>query len=754
MLHVQTLRRLIAAAQVQRDPYAVAEAATALLRANPADALVLQHYALALETLGLRDAARRAGKADAAGGLIPWSSRARRYNANLAALLARYPQYASLMPASEALAERYELHLASDGNALVFNRAAKHVWDGWLLGLADHRAAIASWQFDKRQNPTPMPAVFDGAGYGWLLPHALATTANSFLTYSCAFYLVEPDPAALAILLHLHDWQALLTAPRLRLFIGPSAGDDSAKAFATQPTWTIPTQVITHPLTRAPLGQLQGVCEDCTKARAARRSELVAQNSAYYAHKDAAYWARRFDEAAAGGPKLRVLGLTSRFTTVLQHSMEELRQAVAAAGAEMLVAKEPDDHSMENPFLEMIAEFKPDLIVQISRMRYEQTHLPANVPFLCWDQDNLPCMRTPAATASLDALTYVAGHGANYGYSHLNWPRRNVIFCHPAAATFRYSTAPVAGREKFACDFSYVSNAAEAPEALRARLATRWPDGLFMRLGQRVHEASAAGATWDYLALQKLAAEAGVTGEALRELTHDLNVLADRCFRHTTLGWVSRWCAAHGKTLRIYGAGWEQHATLAAYAAGSAQQGEELRAIYQASRINLQIIEPGFLHSRALDGVAAGGFFLTRRTIVDGVGSEEVASVYALAQWCREHGFAEERITESRDPQVQRWWQVTQDYFTRHGVRWVLSRALETWAEIPPACLALPQLAEITFATEAEFAALAETYLADASLRQRRAAEMRALVERDFSYPRRWQQFLHGVRQGLAAGAK
>src|SRR6185436_6015571 len=106
-----------------------------------------------------------------------------------------------------------------------------------------------------------------------------------------------------------------------------------------------------------------------------------------------------------------------------------------------------------------------DLIGQISRLRHENPWLPKRIPFLAWDQDNLPVMRTKEATTSLDDLTFVAGHAAVHGYGVLGWPRKNVIFCLPAGASHRYAGTPVAAEllAKHACDFSYISNGAGAP---------------------------------------------------------------------------------------------------------------------------------------------------------------------------------------------------------------------------------------------------------------------------------------------------
>ncbi len=224
------------------------------------------------------------------------------------------------------------------------------------------------------------------------------------------------------------------------------------KALGDNGTWSLPHIFIRCALrSAAPLA-----VEECVAAvgaaRQTHRGRWAAEASEYYSSKDVAYWRGRFREVvegAAWAEPLRVLGITSRFTTVLQHSMAELQAAVTSwagpAGnrAAMKIAIEPDDQSLENPFLEMIATFKPDLIVQISRMRYENASLPENVPFLCWDQDNLPCMRDPRALASMSPLTFVAGHGAVYGAMFLKWPLQSCIFCHPTGMTHHYGRMSV-----------------------------------------------------------------------------------------------------------------------------------------------------------------------------------------------------------------------------------------------------------------------------------------------------------------------
>ncbi len=91
----------------------------------------------------------------------------------------------------------------------------------------------------------------------------------------------------------------------------------------------------------------------------------------------------------------------------------------------------------------------------------------------------------------------------------------------------------------------------------------------------------------------------------------------DRLFRHQTLEWAANWARANGRTLRIYGRGWDKHATLNKFACGEALSGRELRAVYQASKISLQANAYSSLHQRLLDGLASGACVFSRYNPAD-----------------------------------------------------------------------------------------------------------------------------------------
>jgi Glycosyl transferases group 1 len=806
MVPAESIHQFLASADTLRDPYRTAGTAAALLEANPNDKLAREYYRRALAALRLTAAIERleagspdtSSKRSAGGGLIPWGSRSRRFAANLRALELRSQEASALIADAAPQLTGYELSQCADGNYQVSD-AQKPVPASWLGTLANHKAAISMWRFDRTQIPTPAPLAFDGLGFGWLLLHVLETTRNSYLNYSCAVYVLESDPLALAMLFHMHDLQAVIQegAPgsgmgRIRWFVGHNAEtlqQDFKQTLLNRPDFTVPTQFVRCGLRPRAALDPQSIIKSVHEARDAQRKEQLASIRKYYHDKNAVHWHQRIESAlSTPGDPLRILGITSRYTTVLQHSMSELksaiehfaRQGAAESGPDsekrmpsciMEITLEPDDQSLENPFVERIAAFKPDLIVQISRMRYENPHLPPGVPFLSWDQDNLPCMRTPEATASLDELTFVAGHGALQGYLYQNWPAHNVILCHLAASTHRYRPRGLTPEEaaRYGCDLSYVSNASGSPASLRDQHLSRFRGSpgnaaaLFGALCEKILSDScdSQGVPWNDSSLRAAAGQLAlenrmtVAPNILQEIILAALLVADRAFRHETLQWVSEFCESEGKSLRIYGAGWEMHPHLARYAAGPASQGPEIQAITLASRINLQIIGTGVLHSRFLDGIAAGGFFLFRQTPNEQGEPQLLADLECVSRcvFVRTiESFA--ALDQVAEPAIANAWRAIRPAYLAQMKRTSLDerttlRGMATAHQLRNPISLIPALDQIGFRSNREFAEKARAFLTDSDLRDRLAARLRESVQEHFSYDARWQSFLSHIRHAL-----
>jgi hypothetical protein len=224
--------------------------------------------------------------------------------------------------------------------------------------------------------------------------------------------------------------------------------------------------------------------------------------------------------------------------------------------------------------------------------------------------------------------------------------------------------------------------------------------------------------------------------------------IGNALFRHQTLRWVSDL----GVDLRIYGRGWDGHPTLAKHARGTADNATQLSAIYRASRINLQTVVTGAVHQRLLDGLAAGGFFLIRRTPIDTVGRHYLV----LWDWCQRHGITDEADFRRRsDDTVRRTCQTLNailgyDMATSDLPLFDILQSCADADFMNTATALWPEYDQVSFDTAAELRARIATYLGNADARGSVAMAMRGPVVERASYRRITERLLEliGTRLG------
>jgi hypothetical protein len=224
-------------------------------------------------------------------------------------------------------------------------------------------------------------------------------------------------------------------------------------------------------------------------------------------------------------------------------------------------------------------------------------------------------------------------------------------------------------------------------------------------------------------------------------LMADLRLLVDRVFRHETLGWAARWCESRGKRLRLWGNGWDSHPTLAKWAAGAALPGEQAQAVYRASRMNLQIIETGVLHSRLLDGWAAGGFFLIRQAHRS-QDEAQIQNQYRIGQLVESETIETIGELEQRgSAELQNLWNTHATYYAEFGRARVFP-GFRMWRSLVPAHVLIPELKRVMFNDAGGFEKLADEYASSEVSRIRVAAGIREVLLRHLSYDARWRDFI------------
>src|SRR4029077_14505285 len=126
-------------------------------------------------------------------------------------------------------------------------------------------------------------------------------------------------------------------------------------------------------------------------AREALAHQLIAAN-AQIESKYSGATSEVVSTRLAGDRPLNILGITSRYTTFLQHSMRDWLRGFERLGHRTYLLIESADHDVPNAVLtaQTCAQFKPDLIVIIDHFRREIPGLPEKVPVAMWVQDALP----------------------------------------------------------------------------------------------------------------------------------------------------------------------------------------------------------------------------------------------------------------------------------------------------------------------------------------------------------------------------
>jgi hypothetical protein len=608
----------------------------------------------------------------------------------------------------------------------------------------------------------PGPYLFEGLNLGWLFRRVYDATRDTFLGYSCPLFVVEPEPALIALILHLHDWTDICSDPRVFWFLGASCTERLRTFWAGEPDLGFPRQAYALCAFRPPpRPRAVEVVEAAAHERQDQLQRSLLDLETRYAERDRPYYAKRFDEALSGaGPPLRILAGVSTHTTFLKYSMRDAKRAFEELGHQCVVLTEPTPYHTIGPltYHDAIRTQDPDLFFNIDHLRPEfEGLLPSGLPLLTWDQDQLPHVFTRSNIERIGPLDFVAGYAksrcAAAGCNPAQLLQARVPTC---AEQFGGEPLTDAEHARYTCDVSYVSHASQTPELFHQEERSLYQDRNVRALLDVMYELAPAALETHHVmgggVAQMILEEATRhcrLGKPDPELRHRLVGwylwrLGDRLFRHQALEWVAQWARDSGRTLRIYGNGWAEHPTLSSFAAGPAENGRELVCIYRASKINLQLMPAGFLHQRALDGLAAGGFFLGRTTPSDVRG----LLLRQLDDCIRELGIATTpELLACRDETLAA-------LLKEHQGEWLnrldpnendLLGQIQAAAEPLQAEEVFPHLREILFDSPESFAKKADRFVADDQARRTITQDMRGVVVDRFSYRVTMDRFLHAM---------
>jgi len=580
---------------------------------------------------------------------VPLSALGQQFHANITALRSRDAALADRIVAA-APTEPY--FLATQGDRVHLGKQVGNTF----VGIPNPVPPVSAQQITQQLFPNRActEAVnVAGIDQGWIWDALYRLECkSSLIMHRSPLYFMADDLTKLWTTLHFQDWTQMLADARVRLFAGPRAVYDYRKSFIDNPRQPLPRLSLTvepalwqqNP-TDSNLASADAVYQSVLRAWETQLTVLSSRLSAIYANDAAAV----IDAKIVSGEKLRVLGITSRYTTFLQYSMRDWLAAFSAMGHDVKTHIEEKDHETTSNvvFLNVVADFKPDIIVIIDHYRAEYCGLPSSIPVVMWVQDYLPSILSTKAGNAQGARDFCLGFGQHYLAREYGYPAKRYLPAPIGINNARISAISTTSNElkQYACDVSYVSHASTTAETLLAQNCNNvdanvrtFLHDMFDQL--RAHY-NAGGGVVGRPAMMRLM-DATLTrlrmsmpkegfDQACAIFTHSIG---NALFRHQSLHWL----ADLGVDLHLYGKGWEHHPRFAKYAKGVADNNTQLAHIFRASKVNLQVTPHGVIHPRLLDGLAAGGFFLLRHTDGDAVGKQHLA----LYDYCLTHSITTE----------------------------------------------------------------------------------------------------------------
>jgi hypothetical protein len=514
----------------------------------------------------------------------------------------------------------------------VIRREARDQTPTRWSGLFDQASLVQGATARLAADQFASPVVVEG-----LFPPRLAldtwrSTRRDALGHAPRLSLVQGDVREFLDGLALADLTEMLRDPRVECFVGPDAASRLEDVLRSRAADKLPDVLLASPAVRTSLKPwLQDSLSRVLAEQGAEAEALRTRIETVYGRRDGSWWSQRWRSAASGGPPLRVLIPTSRFTTFVQHSAHDLARAFERRGCDVRVLMEPDDSSRLSAvaYLRQFAELEPDLVVLINYPRSAfQNSIPPCVPFVCWVQDAMPHLFDKGVGAAQGPLDFVLGHTFQELFETWAYPVSRALPASVVADAEKFHAGPVAPsrRDHHACEIAFVSHHSEDPDVMHQRLK------------KDAAQAPAIASAFDLIYPDLRAAiTGGVTYPAQRRIGESVTArlrevlgrepeartvslvtrtyaipVADRLIRHEMVAWAADLAEERGWRLHLYGRGWNAHPRFGRFSKGEVSHDDDLRACYASAAVHLHASITTLVHQRVVECALSGGLAASR----------------------------------------------------------------------------------------------------------------------------------------------
>ncbi len=238
------------------------------------------------------------------------------------------------------------------GKVQVFRTADGNVLrrcDGRWQRFVDDAGTARTFSLPSCAGGVQGPITLEGIDPPWLMKRLMELTPPRGDGYQPQINILQADEGEFLDALSLHDLTRELSQDRLRVFVGPGAGERFARELSQRSAMLIAGPSIDGGTQRERVvPRVTGIIDAAITAQATNLEVLAQRVREVYSGRDARYWAQRYRAAAMGrasgaedgggvesagwGGPLRVLLPTTLHSTFVRHSAADLAWALRGDG--------------------------------------------------------------------------------------------------------------------------------------------------------------------------------------------------------------------------------------------------------------------------------------------------------------------------------------------------------------------------------------------------------------------------------------
>ncbi|MCP4764545.1 MAG: glycosyltransferase [archaeon] len=344
---------------------------------------------------------------------------------------------------------------------------------------------------------------------------------------------------------------------------------------------------------------------------------------------------------------LRILFLTSRYSTYVQYSTRDLSEGFRKLGhaVEILMEEKNSPTGIRNDkVIQKICEFHPDVIVCIDHLRLEFPFTPKNIPFVTWIQDTLPTIQKLSDSSDLceNDIIFSISYGVIDSVSRLlsNHPiyKKKKIHLLPVTADTKIYKPISVITKKY--DVTYISHLYHPSETFMPILEGKSLPGVNTENEKRFMIHMIRGLVslsieqlWQIIRLTDMQTLNEMKKFAIEVCNNNSMTFSNEFYKITQsferdgafgntikLLFKTRpikYLVENGIDVKVFGKNWEKYSGFEKVAMGPVENGKSLNILMNETKINLNL-SPGITyHIRAPETLAAKGFMLSRYLIPD-----------------------------------------------------------------------------------------------------------------------------------------